>query len=90
MTTYVIQAEDGSALCSMENYANIVGADVVKPEEDWTSDRNKFTYEGSWGESADEFGGGKYTTSAGTSVTFTFEGEQAAIYGTKGSEAGKY
>lgn len=65
------------------------GADVVKPEEDWTSDRNKFTYEGSWGESADEFGGGKYTTSAGTSVTFTFEGEQAAIYGTKGSEAGK-
>ena len=73
----------------MENYANIVGADVVKPEEDWTSDRNKFTYEGSWGESADEFGGGKYTTSAGTSVTFTFEGEQAAIYGTKGSEAGK-
>ena len=28
-------------------------------------------------------------TSAGTSVTFTFEGEQAAIYGTKGSEAGK-
>ena len=89
VTTYVIQAEDGSALCSMENYANIVGADVVKPEEDWTSDRNKFTYEGSWGESADEFGGGKYTTSAGTSVTFTFEGEQAAIYGTKGSEAGK-
>ena len=89
VTTYVIQAEDGSAMCSMENYANIVGADVVKPEEDWTSDRNKFTYEGSWGESADEFGGGKYTTSAGTSVTFTFEGEQAAIYGTKGSEAGK-
>ena len=62
--------------------------EIICAFEDF-EERNKFTYEGSWGESADEFGGGKYTTSAGTSVTFTFEGEQAAIYGTKGSEAGK-
>lgn len=89
VTTYVIKADDSSAICNIENYSEIVDADVVKPDSEWTADTDKFIYEGSWGESADEFGGGKYTTEANTSVTFTFEGDQAAIYGTKGEEAGK-
>ena len=86
VSTWVIKANDGSAVCDTENYGEIVNADVVKPSEEWTSDVNKFSYEGSWGESADDFGGGKYTTAETGSVTFTFEGNQAMIYGTKAPE----
>lgn len=86
VSTWVIRANDGSAVCDPDNYGTIVNADVVKPSEEWTSDLNKFSYEGSWGESADDFGGGKYTTSETGSVTFTFDGDQAMIYGTKAPE----
>ena len=86
VSTYVIRANDGSAVCNSNNYAEIVGADVVKTTETWTSEINKFTYEGSWGESSDEFGGGKYTTAPEGSVTFIFEGNQAMIYGSKAPE----
>ena len=86
VSTWVITAEDGGQVCDPDNYGVVVNADVVKPAEEWTSDVNKFTYEGSWGESSDEFGGGKYTTAESGSVTFTFEGNQAMIYGTKAPE----
>lgn len=86
VSTYVIKASDGSAICNPDNYANIVSADVEKPSEGWTSDVNKFTYDGSWGESSDEFGGGKYSTAAEASVTLTFEGTQAMIYGSKAED----
>ena len=86
VSTWVIRANDESAVCDPDNYGTIVNADVVKPSEEWTSDLNKFSYEGSWGESADDFGGGKYTTSETGSVTFTFDGDQAMIYGTKAPE----
>ena len=86
VSTWVVTAEDGSAVCDPDNYGEIVNADVVKPSEEWTSDVNKFTYEGSWAESSDEFGGGKYTTAETGSVTFTFEGSQAMIYGSKAPE----
>lgn len=86
VTTYVIRSKDGSPICNTEDHGEIVGADVVDPGEDWTSERNKFTYQGSWGESSDEFGGGKYTTEESGSVTFTFEGNQAMIYGSKAPE----
>ncbi len=58
-------------------------ADIVKPEETWTSEVDKFTYEGSWGESSESYGGGKYTTAQHASATFTFAGTQAVLYGTK-------
>ena len=86
VSTWVITAEDGGQVCDPDNYGVVVNADVVKPAEEWTSDVNKFTYEGSWGESSDEFGGGKYTTAEKGSVTFTFEGNQAMIYGSKAPE----
>ena len=86
VSTWVIRADDGSEVCDPDNYGTIVNADVVKPSEEWTSDLNKFSYEGSWGESSDDFGGGKYTTSETGSVTFTFDGDQAMIYGTKAPE----
>lgn len=86
VSTYVIRANDKSAICSPSNYAKIVDADVEKPEEEWTSDINKFSYAGSWGDSADDFGGGKYTTAQDGSADFTFEGSQALIYGTKAPE----
>ena len=86
VSTWVIRANDEGAVCDTENYGEVVNADVVKPSEEWTSDTNKFSYEGAWGESADAFGGGKYTTSETGSVTFTFEGNQAMIYGTKAPE----
>lgn len=83
VSTFVIHAADGSAVCNMENTSKTVDADVVKPDSAWTSRTDKFTYTGSWGESSDEFGGGKYSTEEAAEVTFTFEGSQAAIYGTK-------
>lgn len=86
VSTAVVRANDGSSVCNMENYSKIVDAEVVKPDEDWTKSENKFTYKGSWGDSAEEFGGGKYSTEENAGVTFTFEGDQAAIYGTKAPE----
>lgn len=86
VSTYVIRANDGSAVCDVENYSEIVEADTATPEVDWVSDVNKFTYEGSWGESAEDFGNGKYTTEENGAVTFTFEGNQAMIYGSKAPE----
>lgn len=89
VTTFVITPNDGETIGNLDNYSEIVAADVVNPDDaDWTSDVNKFTYAGSWGESG--AADGKYTTKADASVTFTFEGTQAAIYGTKGGdETGK-
>lgn len=86
VSTAVVRANGGSSVCNMENYSKIVDAEVVKPDEDWTKSENKFTYKGSWGDSAEEFGGGKYSTEENAGVTFTFEGDQAAIYGTKAPE----
>lgn len=86
VSTAVVRASGGSSVCNMENYSKIVDAEVVKPSEDWTKSENKFTYKGSWGDSAEEFGGGKYSTEENAGVTFTFEGDQAAIYGTKAPE----
>lgn len=85
VTTYVVKAADGkSAVCDMGAYARTVDADVVKGAE-WVSDTDKFTYEGNWGESGECEG--KYTTDGGT-ATFTFDGERALLYGTKGEGCG--
>lgn len=86
VSTYIIRSNDGSAICSPDNYAKVIDANVEKPEEEWTSDLNKFTYTGSWGNSAADFGGGKYTTAPEASAEFTFEGTQAQIYGSQAPE----
>lgn len=86
VSTYIIKSNDGSNVCSPSDYVKVVDANVEKPAEEWTSDRNKFTYTGSWGNSAEEFGGGKYTTAPDGSAEFTFEGTQAQIYGTRAPE----
>lgn len=86
VSTAVVRANDGTPICDVENYSEIVDAEVEKPAEEWTKAENKFTYYGSWGDSAEEYGGGKYSTEEGAGVTFTFEGDQAAIYGTKAPE----
>lgn len=86
VSTYVIKASDGAAVCDPDNYSKIVEADVVDPEKSWASESNKFSYEGSWGESAEEYGGGKYSSAEDASVTFTFDGTQAVIYGSKAPE----
>lgn len=82
VSTFVLRSADGSAVCEIENTSKTVDADVVKGAE-WVSETDKFSYNGSWGESSDEFGGGKYSTEDTADVTFTFEGTQAALYGTK-------
>lgn len=86
VSTFVICSADGSAVCNMENSYKTVDADVVKPDFAWTSETDKFTYGGSWGESDEAYGGGKYSTAETADVTFTFEGDQAVIYGTKASD----
>lgn len=86
VSTAVIRAKDGSPICDTESYSKIINAEVARPDEEWTKEENKFTYNGSWGNSAEEFGGGKYSTEENAGVTFTFEGDQAAIYGTKAPE----
>ena len=86
VSTYVIKAADGSSICNPENYAEIVEADVEMPGESWVSDIDKFSYEDSWGESSEDFGGGKYSTAENASATLTFEGTQALIYGSKAPE----
>ena len=86
VTTYVVRPSQGQTLCDMENYRKTVDADVVKPEESWTKETDKFTYLGDWGESAEEYGGGKYSTAEEASVTFTFSGTRAAVYGTAAPE----
>lgn len=83
VTTYVIRGKEGAAVCDTKNQKKTVKADIVKPEETWTSEVDKFTYEGSWGESSESYGGGKYTTAQHASATFTFAGTQAVLYGTK-------
>lgn len=83
VSTFVLGAADGSAVCEMKDSSKTVDADVVNPDLAWVSDTDKFSYSGSWGESSDEFGGGKYSTEEMAEVTFTFEGNQAALYGTK-------
>ena len=72
VSTYVIDLE-----ADVENYVNIVEADIATPTEtDVTvSDMNKFTYTGTWD--------GQSTTEAGASATFKFNGTGAIIYGTK-------
>ena len=86
VSTYVIKAADGSSICNPENYAEIVEADVEMPGESWVSDIDKFSYEDSWGESSEDFGGGKYSTAENASATLTFEGTQALVYGSKAPE----
>ena len=86
VSTYIIRANDASAVCSPSDYTKVVDANVEKPAEDWTSDINKFTYTGSWGNSAESFGGGKYTTAPEGLAEFTFQGTQAQIYGTMAPE----
>ena len=46
VTTYVIKAQDGAAVCNMANASKTVDADVVQEEEaaGWTSDADKFAY----------------------------------------------
>lgn len=83
VTTYVIRGKEGAAVCDTKNQKKTVKADIEKPEEAWTSEVDKFTYEGSWGESSETYGGGKYTTAEHASATFTFAGSQAVLYGTK-------
>lgn len=83
VSTAVVRATDGAPICDVDNYSKIVDADVEKPDEEWTKAENKFTYDGLWRNSAEEYGGGKYSTEENAGVTFTFEGDQAAIYGTK-------
>ena len=83
VTTYVIRGKEGAAVCDTKNQKKTVKADIVKPEETWTSEVDKFMYEGSWGESSESYGGGKYTTAQHASATFTFAGNQAVLYGTK-------
>ncbi len=85
VTTYVITAKEGESVCDLDSFAKTVDADVVKGAG-WVSNTDKFVYTGSWGESGSC--DGKYTQSDGAAVTFTFKGERALIYGTKGSECG--
>ena len=81
VSTYVVRNSDGAAICDPGNYGEIIEADIENPEKPWASESNKFSYEGSWGESSEEYGGGKYSNEENASVTFTFDGTQAMIYG---------
>ncbi len=75
VSTYVIEAK-----ADMGNYKKIVEADVKKPAETGitVSDINKFTYTGTWN--------GQSTTDKNASALFTFQGNRAVLYGTKGPE----
>lgn len=86
VSTAVVRAADGSSVWDMENHSKLVEADIEKPGEEWTEAEDKFTYSGSWGDSAEEYGGGKYSTEENAGAVFTFEGDQAAIFGTKAPE----
>ena len=78
VSTYVIDVE-----ANMDNYAQIVEADVVAPSDANVnvSDVNKFTYTGTWNDQT--------TKTAGASATFTFEGTHAVLMGTKSPTGGK-
>ena len=86
VSTYVVRNSDGAAICDPGNYGEIIEADIENPEKPWASESNKFSYGGSWGESSEEYGGGKYSNEENASVTFTFDGTQAMIYGSKAPE----
>ncbi|MDD3277304.1 MAG: glycoside hydrolase [Lachnospiraceae bacterium] len=86
VSTVVVRTQNNEAICSLENFQKKVDADVVDPGKAWTAQTDKFTYEGLWGESDVNYGDGKYSTEENASVTFTFEGDQAVLYGTKAPE----